>query len=235
MSLAHSPSFVTDSLVLFLDAQNIKSYNGTTTWSDISGQGNHGTMFGTVASNTTGIAYYDFAGATTPNNLFNANMGFSFASNMVTTTGDFTLSVWVKDIASTIGQNGLFGNTGSADGWRFGVAKNGVYWLIGPTYREGNIYFITPISDSNWHNVVAVFKRSALVIDVYLDGVYQASSVPLYSPQTAFTNTAPGLVRNGCCTPIYTGKISILTAHNKALSATEINTNFNALRGRFLI
>ena len=45
MGLAHSPSIVTNGLVLALDAANRKSYPGTgTTWTDISGNGNSGTL-----------------------------------------------------------------------------------------------------------------------------------------------------------------------------------------------
>ena len=45
MGLAHSPRTVTDGLVLALDAGNTKSYSGSgTTWSDLSGKGNDGTL-----------------------------------------------------------------------------------------------------------------------------------------------------------------------------------------------
>jgi hypothetical protein len=232
MSLNHSPSIITDSLVLHLDAQNIKSYSGTTTWFDTSGLGNNGTMYGTVPVVTTGVKYFDFATVTTPSNSQNATLGFTFASNMVTTTGDFTFSTWVKDMPTTVSQSGFFSNTGSADGYRFGVGKNGIYYLIGPTYKEGTISFLSTISDANWHNIVAVFRRSALVVDVYLDGVYQSSSATL-SAQTAYTNATPGMVRSGCCTPLFTGKVSLFSVNNKALSAAEISQNFTALRGRY--
>ena len=45
MALAHSPRIITDGLVLCLDAGNTKSYPGSgTAWSDLSGQGNNGTL-----------------------------------------------------------------------------------------------------------------------------------------------------------------------------------------------
>ena len=45
MALAHSPHIVRDCLVLYLDAANTKSYPGSgTTWTDISGRGNNGTL-----------------------------------------------------------------------------------------------------------------------------------------------------------------------------------------------
>jgi hypothetical protein len=112
------------------------------------------------------------------------------------------------------------------------VGKNGIYYLIAPSYSEGTISFLSAISDSNWHNIVTVFRRSALVVDVYLDGVYQASSGTL-GTQTAYTNATPGIIRSMCCSPLFTGKMSLFSVHNKALSATEISQNFTALRGRY--
>ena len=45
MALSHSPSIITQNLVLCLDAGNSKSYPGSgTTWTDLSGNGNNGTL-----------------------------------------------------------------------------------------------------------------------------------------------------------------------------------------------
>ena len=45
MSINYNPRIVTDGLVLLLDAGNTKSYPGTgTTWTDISRNGNNGTL-----------------------------------------------------------------------------------------------------------------------------------------------------------------------------------------------
>lgn len=236
MSLGHSPQLVTDSLALYLDAENIKSYNGTTTWFDISGLNNHATMYGTVPVEEDVVKYFDFSTVTSSSptgSSSGASLGFTFASNMVTRTGDFTFSTWVKDMNASVSQSGFFSNSGAGNGFRFGVGKNGIYWLIGPTYREGTVGYLSAINDSDWHNVVAVFNRSGLVVDLYLDGVYQRSSVQLYSPQTEFSNVTPGLVRSNCCAPVYNGKISSFSVHNKILSAAEIKQNYDALKSRY--
>ena len=45
MSVAYNPKIVTNGLVLALDAGNTKSYPGSgTTWTDLSGGGNNGTL-----------------------------------------------------------------------------------------------------------------------------------------------------------------------------------------------
>jgi len=45
MSLGHGASAIRAGLMLYLDAANVKSYPGTgTIWSDLSGNGNDGTL-----------------------------------------------------------------------------------------------------------------------------------------------------------------------------------------------
>ena len=45
MATNYNPKIVTDGLVLCLDAANTKSYSGSgTTWTDISGKSNNGTL-----------------------------------------------------------------------------------------------------------------------------------------------------------------------------------------------
>ena len=64
MSLAHSPRIITDGLVLCLDAGNTKSYPGSgTTWTDLSGQGNNGTLVNGVGYNgSNGGVYLESTG-----------------------------------------------------------------------------------------------------------------------------------------------------------------------------
>ena len=62
MSLSHSPSIVLNSLVLALDAANIKSYPGSgTTWDDLSFYNNDGTLAGgpNYTSTSSGSIVFD--------------------------------------------------------------------------------------------------------------------------------------------------------------------------------
>ena len=232
MGLAHSPSVVMNGLILCLDAGNTKSYSGSgTTWSDLSGLNNTATMFGSVPFVTDITSCFDFATATGAN-AANSSLGFTFSSNMIPTTGNFTFSCWVKNPNASTAQVGLFSNSGGGDGYRFGLNLSSVYFLIGPSYTEGGISFSSTLSSSLWYNVVAVYSRTTAQVLVYLNGVYQnAASIPV--SQTAFNGAqVPGLVRSACC-GIYTGKLAGFSAYNKALTASEIQQNFNALRGRF--
>lgn len=231
MAIGYNPFVASTGLVLYLDAGNIKSYLGSgSTWNDLSGNNNTATMYGSVPFTTDTTQCFDFATATGAASA-SSSLGFTFGSNMIQQTGDFTLSCWIKNPNTSAGQVGLFSNAGSADGYRFGVGLNGIYFLIGPTYTEGGISFSSSLSSSLWYNVVAVYSRTTASVLLYLNGVFQNSaSIP--ASQTAFSNATPGIVRSPCC-GIYTGKLAIFSAYNTGLSASSIAQNFNALRGRF--
>jgi len=231
MALFHSPSTAMNGLVLCLDAGNPKSYPGSgTTWTDLSGRGNNATMFGSVPFETDVTSCFNFATATGAN-AASSSLGFTFGSNMIQTSGNFTFSCWIKNPNSSSGQVGLFSNAGGGDGYRFGVGLNGIYFLIGPTYTEGGISFSSSLSSNLWYNVTTVYSRTTAQVLLYLNGVYQnAGSIP--ASQTGMQNGAPGLVRSACC-GIYTGKLASFSAYNASLTASEIQQNFNALKGRF--
>ncbi len=232
MGVAYNPRIVTNGLVLALDAGNAKSYPGSgTAWTDLSGLGNNGTMYGSVPFETDVAPCFNFATATGASSA-SSTLGFTFASNMVQTTGDFTFSCWIKNPNTSSGQVGLFSNAGGGDGYRFGVGTNGIYFLVGPTYTEGTISFLTTLSASLWYNIVAVYDRTTSKnVRLYRDGVFQnSSSIP--ESQTTFTTAAPGLVRSPCC-GVYTGKLANFQVYNKALTEAEIRQNFSATRGRY--
>ena len=224
------PNIVTNGLALSLDAANTKSYPGSgTTWRDLSGNNNTATMFGAVPFLTDVSQCFDFATATGAA-ASSSTLGFMFASNMISTTGNFTLSTWIKNPNTSVGQVGLFSNAGGGDGYRFGIGTNGIYYLIGPTYTEGGLSFSSTLSPLLWYNVSAVFNRSGTSILLYLNGVFQ-SSVTIPS-QSAMQNGAPGIVRSSCC-GIYTGKLSSFMVYNAVLSQSEILQNYNATKTRF--
>ena len=225
------PNVVTDGLVLYLDAGNTKSYPGTgTVWTDLSGGGNNGTMYGSVPFSNDGIGTFDFATATGANSA-NSSLGFSFASNMINTTGSFTFSCWIKNPNTYVAQKTIFSNAGGGNGYRFGVGCDAIYFLIGPDYTEGGISFTSTLSTSLWYNVVVVYSRSTSQILLYLNGVYQnLASIP--ASQTEFSPGVPGIVRNACC-DIYNGKLSIFSAHSRSLNLLEVQQNYNSQKSRF--
>ena len=216
-------------------AASVGATNGTAnlSWRDMSGGGYNASIYGPLLYSSERGGCYDFSGVTGAT-AATATLGFSFASNMVPTTGNFTISTWIKNPPTTVNQSGLFSNASSGDGYRFGIGKNGVYWLIGPTYSESTVAFLNTLNSTSWYNVTAVFARSESTpqIRVYLNGIFQGSS-NFNASQTAFTAGAPGMVRSPCCLNLFSGKIAKFNVYNRVLSVNEINSNFDAVKTKY--
>jgi hypothetical protein len=64
MGFYRGPQIVRDGLVLYLDAANTKSYHGSgTTWSDLCGNGNDGTLINEPTFDSGNLGSIQFDGA----------------------------------------------------------------------------------------------------------------------------------------------------------------------------
>lgn len=239
MATHYNTNCIPSGLLLGLDTINTKSYPGSgTAWSDLSGGSNTATMYGTVPYTTVGGTCFNFATVTGSPSA--ASMGFTFAANMIPTTGNFTLTSWIYNPPVSASQIILFSNAGGADGYRYGISLSNIYYLIsGATsvgYQEGTISFLSTLSTSQWYHVSTIFNRTGSLgtptMYLYLNGVFQ-NSITIPTSQPAFTNAAPGIVRAVGGTTLYTGKLANFFAYGRELSPTEILTNFNATRARY--
>ena len=234
MAIFRGPNIVRSGLVLALDAADKNSYRGAgTTWNDLSGGGYNATMYGSLPFSNDGLGCFDFA-TVTGASAGAASLGFTFVANMVPTTGNFTLNFWVKNPPVSAGQSGLFSNSADGNGYRFGIGKDGVYWLIGPAYSEAGLSFLSTLNSTSWYNVTAIFARGEVTpqIRLYLNGAFQTSA-NFPTTQTAFPSVAPGIVRSPCCMPLFTGKLASVSVYSKSLTTTEILQNYNVTKTRF--
>jgi hypothetical protein len=203
-------SVVDSSLKLWLDAAQTASYPGTgTTWTDLSGTGNNGTLVNSpiyTSSNGGGL-------------VFDTSKYVTLAS-AIALTGNFTISWWGY-LTGTISNNqGIIysGVTGNDINYYQGFVR-----LYSPT--NGN-QVISPTSTaaSTWYNWAYV--RSGTTLTLYLNGSSNTSgTVSVYTVNIA--QIARGVAGS------MTGTLPVMQVYNRALSADEISTNFNALRNRY--
>ena len=211
-------------LVLALDAGNTKSYPGSgTTWTDLSGNGNTGTL-------TNGPLYSSANGGSV---VFDGVDDYVTISNNITPgTGDFAVSVWVYKTETTanryvwdFGANGgtLSSGTGITQGFRY----------YNPTIGTGSVLYTSgPVHNINtWYNIV--ISRISGTTYFYSNGsliVSAADAGNIGSWGTALTIGNYGGGGSYC----HQGNIfNLLVYKNKGLTAAEISQNFNALRGRY--
>jgi hypothetical protein len=226
MALSHSPSIVTNGLVLCLDAANPKSYPGSgTTWTDLSGNGNNGTLVNGVGYSGDNLGSLVFDGV---------DDYISFPSSP-TLTNQITVDAWVNLTATTPNGNGwILGREGS---YRLTYASSSFQWVCS-TVNNGWYTTGTPVganlsTTGKIINVVGTYDGSNNRI--YVNGTLAGINTNVISGNVR-TNGTYYLVRSDAGNIDY-GKLNMYShkLYNKALTASEIQQNFNALRGRYEI
>ena len=214
MSLFHSPSLVTSGLVLCLDAGNPKSYPGSgTTWTDLSGRGNHGTLVNGPTFNSANGGSIVFDGS---------NDYVELTAGLLSGVGDFTVSQWIQGVNSSYGTT--FGNYPDGNLQLFFGESYVAMWLA-----NSSAYTYAANYTANW--VMFTCLRSGTVTQVYKNTtVIQTGSS---SADIGGTTTQFRLGTNTIGSEQYIGKIGTTHVYPRALSAAEVRQNFNALRGRY--
>jgi hypothetical protein len=208
---------ITDGLVLNLDAGNPASYPGSgTTWSDLSGNGNNGTLVNGVGYNSGNGGSIVFDGT---NDYAISTQNFIFSSN-----NPLTISVWIKTNSLTL--DGAYYRRILSFNTNYGISTTttSVGW-----YTAG-VDLITPVTISTglWYKVDCIYTGTQY--QTYLNGVLAnsfTSTFPATSSQLwigRFHSSNDGR---------FNGNIAQASIYNRALSASEVSQNFNATRSRF--
>ena len=227
MALSHNPKIVTDGLVLCLDAANPKSYSGSgTTWKDLSGNGNNGTLVNGVGYNSGNGGSLSFDGV-------NDYVDTSFTDNIIS---GFTFNFWFFGTKSTVhfpAQFYLSNDTNTIFRVeRFSAGNNTIEFGHSP---NGENIGLNELISFNFPN--NVWTYCTLLYDgnykyIFKNGVLDVTS----SPNQVFTYYSGAFLRIGArqsASLPFSGNIPYVSLYNKALSSSEIQQNYNALKGRF--
>ena len=221
MALGHSAKIVKNGLVLYLDAANTKSYVGSgTTWYDLSGNGNNGSLIngvGYIADNNGSLM---FDGV---DDVVNTNNNTQFT--------DFTVNVWFKSTGGTLNYNRII-DKNYINGFWIGRQNNIVNSWGGGVLESTAPYgrYIT-LTDNQWHMIA--FLRQGTTHKIYGDGIDNYVSGTVSGNPLGSTSIAIGNWSGANNVQRLTGNVSCVQIYNRALSTTEIKQNFNAHRGRY--
>lgn len=230
MAFAHSPKIVTDGLVYALDAANTKSYAGSGTAAyDLTGTATSSTLQNAVGYTAGNLGAFDFDGT-------NDFIGISYSSQPA--TSQITVIAWVyPDVDATTGGRTRGSAWGGPGGMYLGLWPNasagssaihaGVQTASGrPTIQTGTIY------TNQWSMLSMAYNGSTTT-------TYLNTSV-VGSPQSQTGNISSGTAYHvGTYSALtdsnhnFPGKIAHAVMYNRALTAAEIQQNYNALKGRF--
>jgi len=226
MSLNHSPSIVTDGLVLCLDAANQRSYpKSGTTWSDLKGSNN-----GTLTN-------MDFA------NNFNTDNGGNFTFDgadedirtQVTQRGQrFSFSLWVKidySNSDTYARIIEFGNNNYVV-----CCINKLSYSNKFTFQKLNVnnaFLVSQTSISGmWQHITCTYDDN--VQKLYINAIEEDSSIIGSRSASDFRWYFGGSPDATYSTVSYlAGQISNVSIYSRALTADEIRQNYEATIGRY--
>jgi prepilin-type N-terminal cleavage/methylation domain-containing protein len=225
---------VKSGLIIYLDAAQPDSYKeNETTWKDLSGNENNGTLI-------NGVGYTTANGGSL---LFNGN-NYVMKSNWITPpTNSFSIGCWVKFSDNNTDRYVLSFGRDAGDGPSTGglalfaygfnsILNNQLFFEIGSgTGRVSS--GIVPILDTWYYLTVTADGNNT---KFYLNGLLQNTS----SQSTGLIASNPtlsiGSYVNSSGNPgtlFHSGNIAQVSIYNRALTSSEVNLNFNNTKFRF--
>ena len=227
-------SIIDDGLVLYLDAGISASYSGSgTTWTDLSGQDNNGTL-------VNGVSYNRDNGGSL---VFDGVNDYVDCGNL-TTLNDITIQMFVRPLSNAGSYRGFIGAIGGTgndydSGFAIDMSINSTT-SFNKCHFEGGIlripggtnFMTSSIPFGTWTNIC--FSISPNYIQFYLNGSAELGTTRLNNVTSTIGMNNFRIGRRPS-TDFLDGSIAQVSIYNRALSASEVQQNFNALRNRFSI
>ena len=235
MGLSHSPSIVTDGLVLCLDAANRRSYPGSgTSWLDLSGNNRHAAVDNSPGFMSSGGQSYF---STSTDDLIRIDH-FDYNRQKFSVEAFFRIHTahinWKTSIFSK---------------WQTGAASNNEF-VIGASNITGPSPLIFAIQDSSstkiesittswnystakWYSLTGTFNSGSM--KVYVNGQLENSVTSTITEVKSYSSQKFGIAVFGD-TYQYITTCYVATARlysNKELSANEVQRNYLATKSRF--
>jgi hypothetical protein len=240
MSANVAPNIVRNGLVLELDAANTKSYPGTgTSWTDLTANGNTGTLTNGPTFNSGNGGSIVFDGVSNYVQILNPS---------ILQMQNFSISIWINPSTATNVVTTLIDYDHAStplQGWVLqseDATTNRYYYLA---YYDGTTFQPSTgigagkgmqLTNSVWQNLV--YTKNGTSILGYLNGNQNYTSTAGNATVSYQTNRNFRIAVTVASVPSvgsrwYNGKVSTTQIYNRALSATEVLQNYNGLKSRF--
>jgi hypothetical protein len=227
-----TPPIVTNGLVLNLDCGNRLSYpTSGTTWTDLSGNNNNGTLTNGPTFNPNNLGSIVFDGADDYVNIVD--------NNSINLIDGITLSCWVY--FNNINRREIFIGKGDGVG-----ASSTQYWIekttdnkflllidvVTPTPTDSRLVLNDFIIQNNqWYYVCLTYNKQ--IYRGYVNGVQNSQTISMnFDMHTTSRNLGVGRLGDLPALSLL-GRISVAQIYNRALSQAEILQNYNAYKTRF--
>ena len=223
MAFSNGPTIVRDGLVLALDASDRNSYPGSgTTWRDMSGNSNNGTLTNGPTFNSANGGSIVFDGSDDY-----AQITTSGIINNIISVDTMIYIDSVKTYAAILGSN---------------ITEKYEMLIKSAANLEVSL---SPSNYVQWNNILTTgtYIHLCLVATSGVAWKLYKNAVDLGTPQvvagytvsgTSVSNIDIGRIRNSNGFE-YIGRIPSIRIYNRALSSAEILQNYNATKSRFNI
>ena len=217
-------TIITDNLIMCLDAASPYSYPGSgSTWTDLSGHGNHATLATAPTFSTSNGGCFNFNGTSQY-----MTIGTSSSTHLLN-PAVATASVWFR----VEGETGSYGGILAAQyRWGFIYFNSGdelksYNWGGGGTIMDG--YIVT----AGWHQAVTTWTASggSNSASFYVDGVLISQGQIVYD----ITASILEIGRSDPSSQYFNGDVAVVHMYNSVLTHSEVKENYVAQRGRFTI
>ena len=235
MATNGGPNIIEDGLILSIDAANKKSYPGSgTTWKDLSGNGNNGTLVNspTFDSGNGGSIVLDGVDA-----------HISFNTAILSGKSELSIGMWVYLNAGSSGANywAEGGTSTNTDWWEFNLVSS-IWWTrdssTGDEGSRNNDLNINFTPSNTWAYITAVYSVSLSLKGFYVNGSLVASTSTSIDTLTSTRNPFQSFIGrptdpNNSSDNYLDGQVSNVQIYDRPLPTSEITQNYNALKGRF--
>lgn len=218
---------VTEGLVFAVDAGNNDSYpNGGTTWYDLSGNGNHGTLVNTPSFDSSNGGSIVFDGT---------DDYIDFGNNIsLNPSGEISIGAIFQFPSATIRETVVQKGGYNVDSGMYGlqIVNQKARFALWNDGGDNNYFDTVTTINNNINYVICTWDGN--VMKIYINGTLDSSqtytSTSTFKSNTRNLGIGKSLQENN----YYLGG-NVFTAYiyNRALTSEEITQNFNSLRGRF--
>jgi hypothetical protein len=230
MSIYGGPDIITDGLVLDMDFGSSKCYPGSgASCRDLSVNNFNGEIVNSPPyTSSTNNKFFSF------NGLTNSRL-IRIPNSTLLDTQTPSVEVWIKTNATN--QNGFWFEKGTVN-TQYSLFQEGTTILWRHNFGTYNQLTTTTsagagINTSSWFQVVGTFISGSRKL--YVNGILKNSDSATGTIATNAGGMSIGVYGgySGGRDYYYNGDIAIVRVYNKELSASEVLTNYNSLKGRF--
>ena len=217
-------NIVTNGLVLYIDPAKYSSYIGSgTAIYDLSGFGNTGTV-------TNGPV---FSGLTGGSLVFDGVDDYIDVTSISSISGDFTVALWFYSTAASENIYKRLIDFNYETGFWLGRYANTDTWGGGIIEPNGPYGIYLPFTNNQWHYLVSIRRGSTHIL--YGDGITSTVSNTVSTGTLTAVNKLSIARQPGGANQFFNGRIAQVQLYNRALSAVEVQQNYNATKSRYNI